>query len=163
MESKVYFKETQRMIVELWWVVLIMLVCTCSFLYGVNKQVINGIPWGNNPGSDRTLLIVFFSFLLSTILMACWRLETQIKEDGVYVKFFPFHLVYKRYEWTEISKSFVLSLKNNTKYKWILTYQASFSLWYLQLEFVSGKRRFIQTKKPKELHEVLKLIGKLQK
>ena len=166
MKAKVYFKETQRMIIELWWVALIMLVGTCNFFYGINKQIINGIPWGNNPGSDITLMIGFGIFLFFTIVIACLRLELQIKEDGVYVKFFPFHLVYKKYEWTEISKSFVLSVKNaynHSTWKGIKTYQVSFSMWYLQLGFVSGKKLFIQTKKPKELHEVLKSIGKLQK
>jgi hypothetical protein len=32
------------------------------------------------------------------------RLTTEVREDGVYVKFFPFHLSFRRFAWDEIER-----------------------------------------------------------
>ena len=170
METNVYFKETQRFIWGWMPIFLIMLSCTCLFLYGVIKQVIFGIPFGLKPMSDVALLFCFGGCLIMTLPFVCIRLETRIKEDGVYVKFFPFHLAYKMFTWAEISKSYVKQhdpIQYGVVWVWWLRnsrtkYKVSGNMG-LQLEFVSGRRLFIGTNKPKELTETLKPIGKLKK
>ena len=168
MKANVYFKEKQRFMFGYMPLFLIMLICTCIFLYGVIKQVIFGLPFGTKPASDTALLFCFGLCSLLTLPFVIIRLETRIMEDGVYVKFFPFHLVYKRYTWTEISKLYVkqyepihfgiggyLGVSRNR-------YRVSGTMG-LQLEFVSGGRLLIGTNNPKDLAETLKLIGQLKK
>ena len=167
MKTNVYFKETQRFLWGWMPVFLIMLICTCIFLYGVIKQVIFGLPFGIKPASDIALIFCFGLCSLLTLPFGIIRLETCIKEDGIYVKFFPFHLVYKRYAWTEISKLYVKKYDpihfgmggylGVSRYR----YRVSGDMG-LQLEFVSGRRLLIGTNKHKELTEVLKMIGKFE-
>ena len=167
MKSNVYYKETQRFIWGWMPIFLILLCCTCIFLYGVIKQVIFGLPFGIKPASNIALIFCFGLCSLLTLPFVIIRLETRIKVDGVYVKFFPFHLVYKRYAWTEISKSYVKKYDpihfgiggylGVSRYR----YRVSGDMG-LQLEFVSGRRLLIGTNNPKELTETLKSIEKLK-
>ena len=165
MKENVYFKETQRFMRNWMWLLFILLGFDCLFGYGVIKQVIFGQPWGYRQGSD-TMLLIFLGFgLLMTLFFVCLRLETRITEDGVYVKYFPFHFAYKRYAWTEISKSYVKQYYPLSNSGWGISrnsYTVSGAMG-LQLEFVSGRRLLIGTNKPQELVETLNSIGKFKK
>ena len=166
MKTSICFKETQRFVIEWLWGVLLSAGVCGLFLYGDIKQVIFGLPWGTKPASNTALFICFGFTLLMTILLACIRLETRIKEDGVYVKFFPFQLTYKRFSWTEISKSYVRQYNPIGVYGgWGLRrncYTLSGNMG-LQLEFATGKRVLIGTNKSKELTETLISLGKYKK
>ena len=165
MKTNVYFKETQRFIREWMWILFLLLGFDCLFGYGVIKQVIFGIPWGTKPASDIALITLFGFGLLMTLLFVCLRLETRITEEGIYVKYFPIHLAYRRYSWTDISKLYVKSYYPLSNGGWGISknsYTVSGAMG-LQLEFVSGKRLLIGTRKSKELTEKLNLIEKLKK
>ncbi len=76
-------------------------------LFGTYYQIFKGIPFGNKPMSNEGLLITTGISILSTILILNFRLDTQIKNDGIYVRFFPFHLKYKFYPREDLSKCYV--------------------------------------------------------
>ena len=175
MKANVYFKETQRLLWDCMPIFLIMSGCTCIFLYGVVKQIIFGLPFGIKPASNTALLLCLGLCLLMTLPFILIRLETRIKEDGVYVKFFPFHLFYKRYAWSEISKLYVKQYVPVQIEFWLLGFFDVSNFWGiwrtryaisgnmgLQLEFASGRRLLIGTNKRQELTEALKMIGKLE-
>ncbi|MDR0437786.1 MAG: DUF6141 family protein [Bacteroidales bacterium] len=161
------FTETQRF--GQWWIWLILLGLNGLFIYGIIQQIILGHPFGDKPMNDTGLFLVFGVLLLITFLFVCVRLQTYIDEDGVYVRFFPFRLTYKRYAWAEISKSYVKQYRPLLKFGgWGLRYNFSFSEKAysvsgrngLQLELVSGKKVLIGTNKPEELTEILISLGK---
>jgi len=167
MDAKLYFKETQTFIHEWMPLFLLMFICTCIFLYGVIKQVIFGLPFGIKPAGNTALVVCLGLCLLLTLPFVFIRLETRIKEDGIYVKFFPFHLSYKKYVWSEISKSYVKKYDpmnfgiggylGVTRYRYVVSGNMG-----LQLEFLSGRRLLIGTNKPEALTEALNLIGTLK-
>ena len=163
-----YFRETQRFAIDWMWILVLLLGCTCLFLYGVIKQVIFEIPWGTEPASDTALLACLGFLLLFTLLFACIRLETRIKEDGIYVKYFPFQLTYKKFLWTDISKSYVKQynpIQSGVQGGWGYSrnrYTVSGNIG-LQIEFVSGRRILIGTKKSKDITETLTLLQKIKK
>ena len=171
MKANVYFKETQRWLWDSMPIFLLFSSLTCLFLYGIIKQVLFGLPFGIKPASNTALFLCFGLCLLLTLPFVIIRLETRIREDGIYVKYFPFHLAYKRYTWTEISKLYVkqytpiqggplgiLETWGIWKYRYTIS-----GTWGLQLEFVSGRRLLIGTNKHKELTEALNTIGKYRK
>ena len=172
MKINVYFSETQRFIRDWIPMFLLMLGCTCLFLYGVIKQVIFGFSFGTKPASNTALIFCLVFCLLFTLPFFCIKLETRIKEDGVYVKYFPFHLAYKRYVWAEISKLYVKQYTPILSFG-VLGILENWGIWRsryivsgtmgLQLEFISGRRLLIGTNKPKELTEILNSIEKLEK
>lgn len=141
------------------------------FLFGVFKQVILGQQFGDEPISNTGLLIVFGLTLLLTILFRNSRLDTQIKKDGIYVRFFPFHLSFRHYNWERINKSFVRQYSPIKEYGgWGLRFGIFGSGRALnvsgnkglQLEFQDRKKLLIGTTKPEELIEALNKIGQLK-
>src|SRR5690606_41120216 len=100
------------------------------------------------------------------------KLETKIKNDGIFVRFFPFHISFKYYPWDEISSSFVRKYSPLVEYGgwgWRFSLFGSGTAYNvsgnmgLQLIFTNKKKLLIGTKKPDQLTEVLNKIGQLKK
>lgn len=105
MEDEILFTEKQHF--KQWWLWIILLGVNGLLVLGVFKQVIGGQQFGNKPMSNIALLSTAVLTLFLTILCINFQLETQIKKDGIYVKFFPLHLSFRKYTWDNISKAFV--------------------------------------------------------
>jgi hypothetical protein len=169
MDKDILFIERQKF--EQWWLWLILLGIDGLFLFGVFKQVIGGQQFGDKPISNNGLLLTTGLTVLLTILFISFRLETQVKKDGIYVKFFPFHLSFRHYTWDKISKSFVRKYNAIAEYGgWGLrlglfgngkAFNVSGDKG-LQLEFFDNKKLLIGTNKPDELTETLIKIGQLK-
>jgi hypothetical protein len=167
--EEILFTERQRY--KQWWLWLILLGVNGLFLFGVFKQVIGGQQFGDKPMSNIELLTVTGLTIVSTILFANFRLDTVIKKDGIYVRFFPFHFQFKNYRWETLTKSFVRQYSPISEYGgWGLrfgffgkgtAYNISGDKG-LQLEFTNNKKLLIGTNKPEELTETLKKIGQLK-
>ena len=169
MDDDVLFTERQKF--KQWWLWLILLGVNGLLLFGVFKQVIFGQQFGEKPMSNTGLLLAAGFNLLLTILFISFRLETQVKKDAVYVKFFPFHLSFKQYTWDKISKSYVRQYNPISEYGgWGLRHGLfgkgkAFNVSGdkgLQLEFTDNKKLLIGTNKPKELTETLTKIGQFK-
>lgn len=105
MDNEILFSETQQF--RQWWLWLILLSINGLFIFGVFKQVIDGKQFGENPVSNTGLLgVTSFTLFLTLLFMNC-RLDTKIKNDGIYVRFFPFHIKFKHYSWDTLTKSFI--------------------------------------------------------
>ena len=169
MEQDYVYKEIQRF--TQWWLWLILVVLNLVFIYGFYKQVITGQPVGDNPMSDTGVTVAtLVSFLLSAFFYSL-RLETLIKADGIYVRFFPFHLKFKHYGWSRINRSYVRKYSAITEYGgWGLRYGmfekgTAFNVsgnQGLQLVFVDQKKLLIGTNNPKGLSSALKEMGQLR-
>lgn len=169
MNNDILFTERQRF--KQWWIWLILVGINGLFLFGVFKQVIFGQQFGDKPMSNTELLIATSLTVLVMILFINFRLETQIKKDGIYVRFFPFHLKFTYYPWESLTKSFVRKYSPLSEYGgWGLRLGLSgkgtaFNISGdkgLQLEFTNNKKLLIGTNKPDELTEVLSDIGQLK-
>ena len=169
MNEESLFTERQRF--KQWWLWLILLGTNGLFLFGVFKQVIGGQQFGDKPMSNVGLLIATGLTILLTLLFVNFRLDTTIKKDGIYVRFFPFHLQFKYYPWDKLTKSFVRQYSPIADFGgWGLrlglfgkgtAYNVSGDKG-LQLEFTDNKKLLIGTNKPDELTEILKKIGQLK-
>jgi len=169
MNQEILFSERQKF--KQWWLLLILLSVNALFMFGVYKQVILGQQFGNKPMSNTGLLAVTGLIWLPTILIFISRLDTIIKSDGIYVRFFPFHLTFKHYKWISLTKSFVREYSPLTEYGgWGLRLGlfgkgTAFNVSGnegLQLEFNNHKKLLIGTNKPEELSETLSKIGQLK-
>ena len=167
MDKEIVFSERQRF--KQWWLWFILLGVNGLFLFGVFIQVIEKQQFGDKPMSDAGLLIVTALFILFTILFLNFRLETQIKKDGIYVRFFPFHLKFRKYEWREISKCHVRQYRPISEYGgWGLRgFGKNKAINIsgnkgLQLEFVDKRKILVGTNNPKELEDALIKIGQIK-
>lgn len=169
MSNDILFIEKQKF--NQWWLWLIILGTNALFLYGIYKQIIGKQQFGNNPMSDTGLLISALAVGLLTVLFIFFRLETIVKNDGVYVRFFPFQLKFKRYSWDTVSVSYIRKYSPIAEYGgWGLrvglfgkgmAFNVSGNMG-LQLEFHSKKKLLIGTNKPEELTDTLRSIGQIK-
>jgi hypothetical protein len=133
-------------------------------LYAVFVQVVNGNAIGNKPATNSQLLIGAGLSLLITFFVLSFRLNTQIKIEGIYVRLFPLQVSYRFLPWNSLLKCYV------RKYSPVAEYGGwGFRLGLfgkgtaynisgndgLQLEFANGKKLLIGTQKPGELSKVI--------
>jgi hypothetical protein len=169
MNNELLFTEKQRF--NQWWIWLILLGVNGLFLFGIFKQIIGGQPFGDKPMSDTGLVLGTILSILFTFLFLNFRLDTLIKTDGIYVRFFPFHLKFKHYAWESLTKSYIRKYSPISEYGgWGLRYGLfgkgnAFNVSGnngLQLQFTNNKKLLIGTSKPDELYEILYQIGQLK-
>jgi hypothetical protein len=169
MENEILFKESQRF--KQWWIWLILIGVNGLFVVGIIMQVFLEQQFGNNPMSNTALIILTGVFLLFTILMLRFKLETIIKQDGIYVRFFPFHIQFKHYKWDDLTKVYVRHYSPLKEYGgWGIRIGLSgkgtaFNISGnkgLQLEMVNNKKLLIGTNKPEQLTETLTKMGQIK-
>lgn len=167
MEKEVLFSETQKF--RQWWLWLVMLLIFGILLFIVFKIMDRDKLEDNMIPLTITGLSVLFVLLPTAVLLFNLKLETRVKEDGIYVRFFPFHLTFKEYKWNDISKSFVRQYNPLSEFGgWGLRFGPGGKAFNvsgnkgLQLEFRDNKKLLIGTNKPDELVEALRQIGQLK-
>jgi len=169
MNNEILFSERQRF--KQWWLWFILLGINGLFLYGAFNQVIGGQQFGDKPMSNTGILVTTGLTIFLTFLFANFRLDTTIRKEGIYVRFFPFHLKFKHYKWDKLAKSYVRQYSPVTEYGgWGIrlglfgkgtAYNVSGNKG-LQLEFSDNKKLLIGTNRPDELTETLKKIGQFK-
>ncbi|KIC94356.1 hypothetical protein [Flavihumibacter solisilvae] len=158
MENEIIFTERQQF--RQWWLWLILLGVNFLCLFNIyNRQI---------PPGKSGLFIAIILTLLLVIFFYILRLETIIKKDGIYVRFFPFHLEFRHYSWYELSKTYVRKYSPLLEYGgWGIrigifgkgkAYNVSGNQG-LQLEFNNERRLLIGTSNPEELKTALVQSG----
>jgi len=99
--NKIYFQEQQRF--RQWWLILIILATSIFPWIGFFYQVILGHEFGNKPSPDWIIVLTWILFGIGIpLLFLSANLITQVREDGIYLKFFPFHRKFRFYSFNEI-------------------------------------------------------------
>ncbi|HLO44918.1 MAG TPA: hypothetical protein VK175_11350 [Leadbetterella sp.] len=164
MNKKVLFKETQRF--TQWWIWLPLLLLVSYAFYGISKQLLTGVTFGEHPLSN--LGVMGLGLLLLVVLALFWymRLETIITENGVYVQLFPFHLRKRYIAWERVQQCYVRQYKPLREFGgWGIRYGFAGKAYNvagnegLQLVYGSNEKLLIGTQKSEELEEVLKLFA----
>ena len=170
MNPEILFSETQRF--KQWWLWLIMLGVDGLIFFGLFQQVTLGKPFGDHPATNTELIVIAVFMLLITGSFYMLKLETEIRKDGIYVRFFPFHFSNRFYPLENISKSFVRQYNPILEYGgWGVRFGfagkgKAFNVsgnQGLQLEFTDQKKLLIGTNKPEELENLLMQIRHLNK
>lgn len=166
MENKIFFSERQRF--KQIWLWIILLGINGFFIFGLIKQVILEKQFGDKPMSDIGLFIVTTLTLFLSFLFFNLRLETKIKTDGIYVRFFPFQLNFKHYPWDRLNQSFVRKYNPIGEYGgWGLRGLGKNKALNvsgdkgIQLITKDGSKLLIGTNKADEATETLKRLGHL--
>lgn len=156
MESSVYFYEKQRF--NQWWLWLILFAPQAVMvgIFVVQYQTSHVFP--------KEALYGYLPLLvISVVMLGFTKLETKITEDGIYVRFFPFHFRYHFFAWNAISRKYVREYKPLAEYGgWGIRgvgKNMAFNVkgnMGLQLELQDGKRKLIGTQQAEELESVLK-------
>lgn len=158
MDSKILFKETQKF--RQWWLWLILAYVLCDALWitikGINTDKHYTFEHTGLPLLLLILPVALFLFILSI------KLETEIKDDGIYARFFPIHKHYRYYPWTEIEKVYIRHYNPIMEYGgWGLRgFGKNRALNVsgnqgLQLMMKDGRKLLIGTRKPEYVNQLL--------
>lgn len=168
MENKILFAERQKF--KQWWLWLLLLGINGMFLFGIFKKTIGSKVSADNAILNNPLIIGFVVILLVTILFLVIKLETIVKEDGIYVRFFPFQIAYRKYVWEKIDKAFVREYSPIGEYGgWGFRYGTGNGKALnisgnkgLQLIFTNNTRLLIGTNKMEDLEYTLNQISQIK-
>lgn len=89
------YREVQRFR-QLWLWLLVAGICGLS-IWSFVQQLIMDKPFGQNPAPDAAVVVIAAIFGLGfPVLFYSINLTTEVRSDGLYVRFFPFHLSFHR-------------------------------------------------------------------
>ena len=149
------FKETQRF--TQWWLWLVLVGSWVVLMYSLATV------------QPQTTIAYFISFVVGMLLpILFWqmRLMTRITEEGIYVRFVPFHFKEQFYPWESIESAQVRTYSPLMEYGgWGIKYGFNgqgkvFNVagdQGLQLVFKSGEKLLIGTQKPTEIQDAVKI------
>jgi hypothetical protein len=101
--ASVYFREVQRF-GQLWVWLLVGLVAGVAW-YGAIVQLIYKKPFGDNPAPDSLMVIIWAVFGIGfPALFYSIRLVTEVRSDGVHVRFAPLHRSFQFFSRDTITK-----------------------------------------------------------
>ncbi len=91
----------------IWLLILPLCVGLIGFFgLAMVEQLAQGHPVGNQPMPDLMLMIMgpLFIVLMAGLLWLMWvaRLVTEVRDDGIYIRFYPFHRGFHGFLWEEI-------------------------------------------------------------
>ena len=93
--SSIFFREIQQFRQKWLWITLLAstLLVIGTLAYALHQQLILGQPWGDRPLSDVgltivTVLAVVLSLGLSFLFFQ-FKLITEVRANGLYIRFFP--------------------------------------------------------------------------
>ncbi len=165
MNNEIVFIETQRF--KQWWLWVILLGVNAIFVYTFFRQVAGGQLVGDRPMGNTELIIMMSVMMLIAIAFYFLRLETRLNNEGIYIRFFPFHFSFRHYAWSELSKSYVRIYSPIAEYGgWgvrigLFGKGKAFNVSGnkgLQLQFNDGRKLLIGTNKADELSDALKKL-----
>lgn len=155
------FTEVQRF--RQWWVWLLVLLVAGVSWYGFIQQIVLKKPFGNNPAPDPVMIMIWVIFgLFFPAIFYSIKLVTEVRYDGLYVRFFPlqFHshkISYgdiKNYEirtYSALKEYGGYGIRLGTKGKAYNVYGNK----GIQFEFQDGKQLLVGTQKPEEFFSAL--------
>jgi hypothetical protein len=120
----------------------------------------------------ETLPIAIIAILIipMLILIMLWlaRLQTIVCRDGLYVRFFPFHINFKRFAFEDFSEYYAREYSPIFEYGgWGIRYSFRNGRAYnisgnkgLQIVFKNGKKLLVGSQNPQELVEAIDSIVK---
>jgi hypothetical protein len=159
-EGNIIFKEVQKF--RQWWLWLILLFTIGLFGYGMIKQLVFGQPWGNNPMSDTILLIVGSFVVALGLLFYAAKLVTEVRSDGLYIRFFPLHFSFHRIPLEKLKRYEVRTYSPITEcggwgirsYRSGKAYNVSGNRGVV-LEFIDGRPILIGSQRPEEVAKAI--------
>jgi hypothetical protein len=163
------FREEQRF--REWWIMtLIAIICISIWGTSINQLISDNPPQGREAMPIPLLIIFLVLFGVGFPMFFVYaRLESEVRQDGIYVRFFPFHLSFRKIAFSELQKAYART------YRPILEYggwgirgigrRRAFNVsgnQGVQLEFTDGRRLLIGSQQAEQFESAIKITSKKQ-
>lgn len=118
-----------------------------------------------------TIVMVAILIITISVTVLLWisKLETEVRSDGLYIRFFPFHINFKKFAFEDISEYYARQYSPILEYGGWGIRRGFFSSGRayntsgnkgLQIVFKNGKKLLIGSQKPHELAAAIDSIVK---
>ncbi len=162
--SSALYRETQSF--RQWWMWALVLIIAAMSLYGAVQQLILGRPFGNNPAPDGWMIVIAIVVGIGLpLFMYMNKLTTEIRNDGLYIRFFPLQLSFIKITPQEIKRFEACTYSPLGDYGgWGIRFGNKGKAYNVsgnrgvQLELTNGKRLLIGSQRPEELVQTLTSI-----
>ena len=160
-DGSLLYREVQRFR-QLWlWILLLSISLTT--IWGMVQQLFLGKPFGNNPAPDTVLIVIViifgFGFPYAFYKM---NLTTEVRSDGIYYRFFPLHISFRKIGLEDINGFDVQTYRAIRDYGgWGIRYGRKGKAYNVsgnrgvQLQLSNGERILIGSQRPEEMAEAL--------
>ena len=163
-ETELIYSEEQKFSPWLRWLIAASMVLVVPFsIFSLTKM---------NSEQDTSELAVILPLIIGglfvpiavALLFGMLKLQTQVRSDGLYIRFFPFHISFKRFTAEDLSKYYARQYKPVIEYggwgiRFILRNGRAYNVSGnkgVQLVFKSGKRLLIGSQRAEELEEAIR-------
>lgn len=145
------------------------LVCSVLFVLAL----VFHLSWQGQLNDDTSKGLITGLIILALLsLFANIKMVTQLREDGIYVRFFPFQPAYSKYEWKDIRDVYIREYNALYEYGgWGIRFglmgikHGQGGKAYIisgnkgiQLEMKDGSKVLIGTQKPNEIASILRKL-----
>jgi hypothetical protein len=165
-ETDIIFQEEQKFGSWLQWLVyLCMGVSIVITVFALIK-----VSGGDNPQQTSDVVLAVIVGIGVPIAIAALflllKLQTEVRQDGLYIRYFPFHIHFKRFRSEDLSECYARRYRPIWEYGgWGIRYSLRNGMAYnvsgnqgVQLVFKNGKKLLIGSQKPDELEAAIREI-----
>lgn len=155
--EKVFFHEVQKF-TQIWlW--LIILFITGLAWFGFIRQILIRIPFGQHPAPNIVMIITWvIAGVFLPAFIGSTKLVTEVRGNGLYIQYFPFHLSPRRIAFDKLQNYEVRVYRPLLEYGgWGIRYGTKGQAYNMagnrgvQLVLIDGKRILIGSQKPEEM------------
>ncbi len=168
MESKSLFREDQKFRSPLLWIPLMAFTAFgCGTItWMITRQVIQDVPFGDDAMSNERMLLLGGAIILINLLflafMASLKLQTEVTDAGLFIRFKPLHRKTRLIDLAGLSTVRAVEYRPAMEYGgWGIrtgrrgkAYNVSGNLG-VRLDYDNGYHLLIGTQRPAELHVAL--------
>ncbi len=114
-ETDVIFREEQRFGLWLRWAIALSMAVTVVLdVFALRQESLH-----QPPRTSQIISLIIVGVLLPiAIALLFWllKLETEVRTDGLYVRFFPFHIRFKKFTTEDLSEHYARTYKPIREY-----------------------------------------------
>jgi hypothetical protein len=160
-ENGVVFREVQKFGKSFRWLLVLLMLAIAGGAFAATVSILRG-----SADIPSTLLGIVCGIILPvgiSVLFLVLRLETEVRADGLYVRYFPVHINYRKFGAENLSEYYACQYRPILEYGgWGIrcsrkgrAYNVSGNKG-VQLVFQDGKRLLIGSQRPNELEKAIR-------
>lgn len=168
MEPQILFREDQQFRQPLLWIILLGVSAFCigTVLWMISRQVVQGIPFGEDAMSNTEMLVLGgFIILLNAgliVFMGALKLQTEVSTAGLFLRFKPIHRKTRQVDLENVTAVTAIQYRPALEYggwgiRWIRdgkAYNVSGDLG-VRIDYENGYHLLIGTRHPDALKQAI--------
>ena len=164
-ETELIYREEQRFPLWFRWLLVLSMVFAIVLSIFSLPEILSDQSLPDIPPTIPIVIVGICVPIAIAVLFLLLKLETEVRSDGLYIRYFPFHINFKRFTAEDLRECYARIYRPILEYGgWGIkcgrkgkAYNVSGNKG-VQLVFKSGKQLLIGSQRVKELEEAIRSI-----